>query len=90
MGSFPYPRNGILKLDYEFILIFRKPGHAPLIDADREAASRLTTEEWNRYFAGHWQFPGEKQRGHLAAFPLELPLQRSSLALRSRSFDAAR
>ena len=24
MGSFPYPRNGILKLDYEFILIFTK------------------------------------------------------------------
>ena len=22
MGSFPYPRNGIVKLDYEFILIF--------------------------------------------------------------------
>ncbi len=26
MGSFPYPRNGILKIDYEFILIFKKPG----------------------------------------------------------------
>ena len=26
MGSFPYPRNGILKLDYEFILIFKKQG----------------------------------------------------------------
>lgn len=24
MGFFPYPRNGILKLDYEFILIFKK------------------------------------------------------------------
>jgi len=23
MGSYPYPRNGILKLDYEFILIFK-------------------------------------------------------------------
>ncbi len=29
MGSFPYPRNGILKLDYEFILIFKKGGTAP-------------------------------------------------------------
>ena len=26
MGSYPYPRNGILKLDYEFILIFKKDG----------------------------------------------------------------
>ena len=33
----------------------------------------MTTEEWNLYFAGHWHFPGEKQRGHLASFPLELP-----------------
>jgi len=24
MGSYPYPRNGILKLDYEFILLFKK------------------------------------------------------------------
>ena len=23
MGSFPYPRNGILKIDYEFILFFK-------------------------------------------------------------------
>ena len=28
MGSFPYPRNGILKMDYEFILIFKKLGNA--------------------------------------------------------------
>ena len=29
MGSFPYPRNGILKIDYEFILIFKKLGDPP-------------------------------------------------------------
>ena len=28
MGSFPYPRNGIIKLDYEFILIFKNHGDA--------------------------------------------------------------
>ncbi len=26
MGSFPYPRNGIIKIDYEFIFFFKKPG----------------------------------------------------------------
>jgi len=26
MGSYPYPRNGIIKIDYEFILIFKKYG----------------------------------------------------------------
>ena len=29
MGSFPFPRNGILKIDYEFILTFKKLGDAP-------------------------------------------------------------
>ncbi len=73
MGSFPYPRNGILKLDYEFILIFKKLGNLPRVSAKTKEAARLTTEEWNRYFAGHWNFPGERQEGHIARFPLELP-----------------
>lgn len=35
--------------------------------------SMLTQKEWNQYFAGHWNFPGEKQDKHLAMFPEELP-----------------
>jgi site-specific DNA-methyltransferase (adenine-specific) len=73
MGSFPYPRNGILKIDYEFILIFKKYGGAPSVSAADKEQSRLTTEEWNLYFNGHWNFPGEKQDKHLAMFPEELP-----------------
>ncbi len=73
MGSFPYPRNGIVKLDYEFILLFKKLGTPPKIDKQRKEQSRLTTAEWNEYFNGHWNFPGEKQDGHLAQFPEELP-----------------
>ena len=73
MGSFPYPRNGILKLDYEFILIFKKLGDAPKVTTRAKAAAKLTTDEWNQFFAGHWSFPGEKQEGHIARFPLELP-----------------
>ena len=73
MGSFPYPRNGILKLDYEFILIFRKYGVSPKVMEDVKEQSKMSTEEWNRYFAGHWNFPGEKQDRHLAMFPEELP-----------------
>lgn len=73
MGSFPYPRNGIVKLDYEFILIFKKYGKAPSVSKEKKEASKLTLEEWNRYFFGHWNFPGEKQNGHLAMFPEELP-----------------
>ncbi|MFA5223637.1 MAG: DNA methyltransferase [Candidatus Omnitrophota bacterium] len=73
MGSFPYPRNGILKLDYEFILIFKKQGKAPEVSVGFKEKSKMTTEEWNQYFAGHWNFAGEKQDKHLAVFPKELP-----------------
>jgi len=73
MGSFPFPRNGILKLDYEFILIFKKYGVSPKVTEDIKEQSKMSTEEWNQYFAGHWNFPGEKQDRHLAMFPEELP-----------------
>jgi len=73
MGSFPNPRNGILKIDYEFILIFKKHGIAPKVSKEIKEQSKMTTEEWNKYFAGHWNFSGEKQDKHLAMFPEELP-----------------
>ncbi len=73
MGSFPYPRNGIIKIDYEFILIFKKPGNYKVVPRDIKEKSKLTTEEWNQYFTGHWNIPGEKQNGHLAMFPEEIP-----------------
>lgn len=73
MGSFPYPRNGIIKIDYEFILIFKKPGDPPKVSKEFKEKSKLTKEEWNEYFSGHWKFNGVKQTGHLAMFPEELP-----------------
>lgn len=73
MGSFPYPRNGIIKLDYEFILIFKKLGNPPKVSKEAKEKSKMTTEEWNTYFNGHWNFAGEKQDRHLAMFPEELP-----------------
>jgi site-specific DNA-methyltransferase (adenine-specific) len=73
MGSFPHPRNGIIKLDYEFILIFKKLGDPPKANRDIKDKSKLTKDEWNEYFYGHWNFAGEKQDKHLAMFPEELP-----------------
>ncbi len=73
MGSYPYPRNGILKLDYEFILIFKKDGTPPETTKENKELSRLTKEEWNSYFQGHWNFVGAKQDAHIAMFPEELP-----------------
>jgi len=73
MGSFPYPRNGILKIDYEFILIFKKLGDPPKPTLEQKKMSALTKAEWNEYFSGHWNFACVKQSGHLAMFPEELP-----------------
>jgi modification methylase len=73
MGSYPFPPNGIVELDYEFIQIFKKPGKSRKVAKDIKEASRLTREEWKEYFAGHWYFGGVRQVGHEAMFPEELP-----------------
>jgi len=73
MGSYPYPRNGILKLDYEFILVFKKLGDSPKPSKEQKELSIMSAEEWNTYFAGHWNFSGARQSGHIAMFPEELP-----------------
>lgn len=73
MGSFPYPRNGILKMDYEFILLFKKLGNAPKPTQQQKEQSAMTKEEWSQYFSSHWNFNGVKQMEHIAMFPEELP-----------------
>ena len=61
MGSYPYPRNGILKMDYKFILIFKKLGNAPKPTKQQKEQSIIIKEEWNQYFSSHWNFNGIKQ-----------------------------
>lgn len=73
MGSFPYPPNGVVELDYEHILLFKKPGKPSKIDIDIKSRSVLTKDEWKTYFAGHWNFGGARQLVHEATFPDELP-----------------
>ena len=73
MGSFPHPRNGIVKLDFEYILLFKKQGTAPKPTPEQKQQSAMTTEEWNTYFNGHWYISGVRQDSHLAMFPEELP-----------------
>ncbi len=73
MGSYPYPPNGIVEIDYEFILIFKKPGPSPKRDKAIKEMSRMTKEEWKRFHSGHWTFGGARQVSHEAMFPVELP-----------------
>ncbi len=73
MGSYPTPRNGILSIDYEFILLFKKLGTPVKPDKELKEQSKMTKEEWKTYFDGHWNFGGARQDGHIAVFPEELP-----------------
>ncbi|MGB0949173.1 MAG: DNA methyltransferase, partial [Marinirhabdus sp.] len=73
MGSYPNPRNGIISIDYEFILIFKKLGKPKQVSKEIKARSSMTKNEWKQYFQGHWNFAGAKQDGHIAMFPEELP-----------------
>ena len=73
MGSYPYPRNGAIMIDYEFILVFKKQGKGPVVSAETKEAARLTHAQWCEYFAGHWNVPGVRQDAHLAVFPEEIP-----------------
>ena len=74
MGSFPYPRSGLIEIDYEFILLFKKLGQYPhRVSEEMKEQSKLSNEEWRKYFTGHWNFAGCKQDKHIAMFPDELP-----------------
>lgn len=75
MGSYPYPRNGIVEIDYEFILIFKKPGAPPKVSKEIKEQSKISKDKWKEYFSGHWYFNGARQDGHIAMFPVELPKQ---------------
>ncbi len=73
MGSFPYPPNGMIEIDYEHILIFKKPGESTKQEMEIKKKSEITKQEWKEYFSGHWYFGGAKQIEHQAMFPEELP-----------------
>lgn len=72
MGSYPNPPNGIVELDYEFILLFKKLGQRK-ISRERRERAKMTKEEWKTFFSGHWAFGGARQGEHGATFPEELP-----------------
>ena len=71
----PYEPNAIIKNDMEFILMQRKPGgYRKPTEAQREA-SRLTKEEFDRWFQQIWNITGASTKHHPAPFPLELAIR---------------
>ena len=83
MGSFPFPRNGILSIDYEFILLFKKLGNPEKPDKAIKEQSKMTKEEWKEYFSGHWYFGGRDRTGILQCFPKNSPSGSSKCSLLS-------
>ena len=74
MGSTYTPRDGQITYEHEYILVFRKPGQAPRPEEEVREKSRLTKEQRTQWFRGVWaDLPPERQRGHEAMFPVELP-----------------
>lgn len=73
MGSYPFPASGVVRQDFEYILLFRKPGYRPKPTKENKEKSIMTKEEWNTFFKSDWFIPGTRQDRHMAMFPLEIP-----------------
>ena len=68
----PYEPNAIIKNDMEFILMQRKPGGYRKPTQTQRQASKLTKEEFDRWFQQIWNITGASTKHHPAPFPLEL------------------
>ena len=73
MGSYPYPPNGIIEIDFEYILILKKPGTPRKAPREIKTRAALSKEEWKSWFSGHWDVGGARKDGHEAPFPDEIP-----------------
>jgi DNA modification methylase len=73
MGSYPYPPNGIVEIDFEYILLFKKPGTLKGKEPDVKSRAAMSREEWKSWFSGHWELGGARKKGHEAPFPEEIP-----------------
>jgi DNA modification methylase len=68
----PYEPNAIIKNDIEFILMQRKPGgYRKPTQAQRET-SRISKDDFDRWFQQIWNITGASTKQHPAPFPLEL------------------
>lgn len=68
----PYEPNAIIKNDMEFILMQRKPGGYRRPTNSQRDASRISKDEFNRWFQQIWNITGASTKNHPAPFPLEL------------------
>jgi modification methylase len=66
--------NGIVKNDIEHILFLRKPGGYRSPTAEQERRSRISTDDYARWFSPVWtDVGGQLRSAHPAPFPVEIP-----------------
>lgn len=70
----PNQPNGVVKNDLEHILLLRKPGgYRKPTDAAKER-SRISTDDYMKWFSPIWDdVTGQARRGHPAPYPVEIP-----------------
>jgi site-specific DNA-methyltransferase (adenine-specific) len=68
----PYEPNAIIKNDIEYILMQRKPGGYRKPTERQRELSRISKEDYDRWFTQFWNITGASTREHPAPFPLEL------------------
>jgi len=73
MGSYPHPPNGIVEIDFEYILLFKKPGALKKKEAELKKSAAMSRDEWKTWFSGHWELGGARRKSHEAPFPEEIP-----------------
>ncbi|MGB2711794.1 MAG: site-specific DNA-methyltransferase [Conexibacter sp.] len=64
--------NGIVKNDIEHILFLRKPGGYRNPTAEMEERSRITTDDYEKWFSPIWSVGGASTREHPAPYPKEI------------------
>lgn len=66
--------NGIVKNDLEHILLLRKPGGYRSPTLEQEQLSRITTDDYAKWFSAVWSdVTGQQRKSHPAPYPVEIP-----------------
>lgn len=68
----PYEPNAIIKNDIEFILMQRKPGAYRKPTEEQRELSRISKDDFHKWFRQFWRIPGASTKEHPAPFPMEL------------------
>lgn len=66
--------NGVVKSDIEHVLFLRKPGGYRTPTPIQEKLSRISTDDYARWFTPIWgDVTGQLRRDHPAPYPIEIP-----------------